>query len=55
MLKAGTGARSGWKASQLSSAGKWVLGQHQVRNKMKNTTYRPSAVANLKVKKASAK
>lgn len=55
LLKSSTTKRSGWKASHLSSTGKWILGQYQVRNKMKNTTYQPSAVSNLKVKKASAK
>ncbi|MDE6761344.1 MAG: glycoside hydrolase family 5 protein [Lachnospiraceae bacterium] len=31
LLKAGTGKKSGWKSSDLSSAGKWVFGQYQSR------------------------
>lgn len=31
LLKAGTGKKSGWKKSDLSAAGKWVLGQYQKR------------------------
>lgn len=31
LLKAGTGKKSGWKSSDLSPAGKWVLDQYQSR------------------------
>lgn len=50
LLKAGTGKKSGWKTSDLSAAGKWVLGQYQKRGKSKTASGSSVSLAKPSIK-----
>lgn len=49
LLKAGMGKKSGWNTSDLSKAGKWILGQYRVRGGIKTGVSKPSKVQGVKV------
>lgn len=53
LLKASTGKKSGWKTSDLSKAGKWVLGQYNTRSGKKS--YKPDKVKTPTVKNLKGK
>lgn len=53
LLKAGTSKKSGWTTSDLSPAGKWVLGQYNTR--AGKVSYKPSKVSKLKLKNVKGK
>lgn len=53
LLKAGTSKTSGWKTSDLSAAGKWVLGQYNERSG--NKSYKPAKVKAPTIKNLQGK
>ncbi len=53
LLKAGTSKKSGWTTSDLSSAGKWVLGEYNKRSG--KVSYKPGKVSKLKLKNVKGK
>lgn len=57
LLKSGSSKKSGWKTTDLSTAGKWVLKQYQTRGGKKDTTvsYKPEKVKSLSVKNLKGK
>lgn len=57
LLKSGTSKKSGWKKSDLSKAGQWVLGQYQTRSGKKGTTasYKPGKVKTISAKNVKGK
>ncbi len=57
LLKSGTSKKSGWKKSDLSKAGQWVLGQYQTRSGKKSTTasYKPGKVKTISAKNVKGK
>lgn len=55
LLKAGTGKKSGWTTSDLSAAGKWVLGQYNTRSGKKTTNYKPAKVKSVTLKNVKSK
>lgn len=55
LLKAGTAKTSGWSKSDLSAAGKWVLGQYNTRSGKKTTSYTPAKVQLVTLKNVKSK
>ena len=57
LLKSGTSKKSGWKTTDLSTAGKWVLKQYQTRSGKTSTTtsYKPGKVKSVSVKNVKGK
>ena len=55
LLKAGTSKTSGWSKSDLSAAGKWVLGQYNTRSGKKTTSYKPAKVSSITLKNVKSK
>lgn len=59
LLKAGTSKKSGWSKSDLSAAGKWVLGQYNTRSGNKTTStsssYTPAKVQSVTLKNVKAR
>ncbi len=55
LLKANTGKKSGWKTSDLSKAGKWVLTRYQKTAGMKKTVEKPKKVSGLSLKNQKGK
>lgn len=57
LIKSGSSKKSGWKTTDLSTAGKWVFKQYQIRGGKKCITvsYKPGKVKNLSVKNLKGK
>lgn len=61
LLKSGTSKKSGWKKSDLSKAGQWVLGEYQTRSGKKNggggttASYKPGKVNAISAKNIKGK
>lgn len=55
LLKANTGKKSGWKTSDLSKAGKWVLTRYQKAAGIKKAVSKPKKVSGLTVKNQKGK
>ncbi len=55
LLKAGTSKKSGWSTSDLSKAGKWVLGQYNSRSGKTTTSYKPKKVSKITLKNVKSK
>ena len=55
LLKKSTKKKSGWKTSDLSKAGKWVLQRYQKRAGIKSAITKPAKVSGLSVKNQKGK
>ncbi len=55
LLKSGTSKTSGWSTSDLSAAGKWILGEYNTRSGKVTDTNKPAKVKSLKLKNQKGK
>lgn len=55
LLKAGTTKRSAWTKSDLSEAGRWILGQYNQRANSNKNSYKPDKVKKVTLKNKKGK